>query len=124
MISPQSVHWAETVLEAIAGTSRAELAIETYERSAGMVGNTGIQVWHLILSLMDLCKSQGSHFDVLLQQAQVAFAKDIAGKPDAQVLFLLFELMAFCKSKDIDFAEIVANVRAERPIINGEDADA
>lgn len=124
MISPQSVHSAETVLEALAGTSRAELAVETYERTAGMVGDIGIQVWHLVLSLMDLCEAQGAHFDVLLQQAHRAFTNDVAGKPDAQVQFLLFDLMTLCKSKDIDFAEIVANVRAERPIINGDDADA
>ncbi|QRM34847.1 hypothetical protein [Microvirga sp. VF16] len=124
MISPHSIHSAEVVLEALAGTSRAELAIETYERTAGMVGNTGIQIWHLILSLMDLCETQGSHFDVLLQQAQIAFAKDVAGKPDAQVQFLLFDLMTLCKSRDIDFAEIIANLRAERPIINGDDTDA
>jgi hypothetical protein len=124
MISPQSVHSAEAVLEALAGASRAELAIETYERTAGMVGNTDIQIWHLLLSLMDLSEAQGAHFDVILQQAQRAFANDVAGKPDAQIKFLLFDLMALCKSKDIDFAEIIANVRAERPIINGDDADA
>jgi hypothetical protein len=124
MISPQSIQSAETVLEALAGTPRAELALETYERTAGMVGDTGIQIWHLVLSLMDLCETQGSHFDVLLQQAQTAFANDMAGKPDAQIQFLLFDLMALCKTKDIDFAEIIANVRAERPIINGDDANA
>ncbi|WP_262029670.1 hypothetical protein [Microvirga sp. Mcv34] len=124
MISPQSIHSAEAVLEALAGTTRAELAIDTYERTAGMVGDMGIQTWHLVLSLMDLCEAQGSHFDVLLQQAQIAFAKDVAGKPDAQVQFLLFDLMALCKSKDIDFAEIIANLRAERPIINGDATDA
>ncbi|WP_114944463.1 hypothetical protein [Microvirga calopogonii] len=124
MISPQSIHSAEAVLEALAGTTRAELAIDTYERTAGMVGDTGIQIWHLVLSLMDLCEAQGSHFDVLLQQAQIAFAKDVAGKPDAQVQFLLFDLIALCKSKDIDFAEIITNLRAERPIINGVDTDA
>ena len=124
MISPQSIHSAEAVLEALAGTTRAELAIDTYERTAGMVGDTGIQIWHLVLSLMDLCEAQGSQFDVLLQQAQIAFAKDVAGKPDAQVQFLLFDLMALCKSKDIDFAEIIANLRAERPIINGDATDA
>ncbi|MEZ0168362.1 hypothetical protein [Microvirga sp. TS319] len=43
---------------------------------------------------------------------------EIAGKSDGQILDLLFDLMGFCKAQDLDFAAIIADLRAERPMIN------
>ena len=119
MISPQSVQAAETVLDALSGLSRAERALSTYERTAEMEGDAAIQIWHLVLSLMDLCEARGANFETILQQAQKTFAQDLSGNVDAQVLLLLFDLMGFCKSHDIDFGKLVKNIREERPIING-----
>jgi hypothetical protein len=131
MISPDSIHAAKAVLSAFAGTRRADLAIEVYEKTAGMEGDQSIQIWHLLFSLMDLCESSGSDFDAILRKAQQAISPQAQGSaaseltgPNASGTFLLLvDLMAYCKAYEIDFAEIIADVRAERPTVNGEDLD-
>lgn len=131
MISPDSIHAAEAVLSAFAGTRRADLAIEVYEKTAGMEGDQSIQIWHLLFSLMDLCESSGSEFDAILRkaqqatspQAQDAVPGELTGPNASGTFLLLIDLMAYCKAHEIDFAKIIADVRAERPIVNGNDID-
>lgn len=132
MISPDSIHTAEAVLAAFAGNRRADLAIEVYEKTAGMEGDQSIQIWHLLFSLIDLCESSGSDFAAILRKAQQANSSQaqevVIGElkhPHAAGTFLLLvDLIAHCKACGIDLAEIIADVRAERPTVNGEDIDA
>ena len=132
MISPDSIHAAQAVLAAFAETRRADLAIEVYEKGAGMEGDQHIQIWHLLFSLMDLCESSGSDFDAILRkaqqatspEAQVAAARELTGRNESGTFLLLVDLMTYCKANEIDFANIIADIRAERPMVNGEDIDA
>lgn len=110
--------------DAARSIAAAHLALDAHRKAGGIEGDTEIQVWHLLLSLEVFDRQAEIAADLAQSHewtdtALAAFAQAGGSGHDkpSRVAALREALKVYCQHSSIDFAEQIADVRAELPSI-------